>query len=159
MAIIIAVRTAQVEDAPSIAACLESAFEAFRSEYTPTAFQDTVLTPEGVLKRMLQMTVHVAVTLDGEIVGTLAAGMDGSEGHLRGMAVRPSWQGNAIAEELLSAAEDRLSAAGCVRVSLDTTLPLQRAIRFYQRNGFVASGKVRDFFGMPVYEYVKSLIP
>jgi len=108
---------------------------------------------------MLQMTVHVAVTLDGEIVGTLAAGMDGSEGHLRGMAVRPSWQGNAIAEELLSAAEDRLSAAGCVRVSLDTTLPLQRAIRFYQRNGFVASGKVRDFFGMPVYEYVKSLIP
>ena len=31
------------------------------------------------------------------------------------------------------------------------------AIRFYERNGYVASGRVGDFFGMPLYEYLKPL--
>ena len=35
--------------------------------------------------------------------------------------------------------------------------PLQRAIRFYERNGYRPSGRVADFFGMPLFEYVKPL--
>ena len=50
-----------------------------------------------------------------------------------------------------------VAAAGCTRLTLDTTEPLQRAISFYRRNGFVTSGTVTDFFGMPLYEYVKAL--
>jgi len=34
---------------------------------------------------------------------------------------------------------------------------LKRAIRFYERSGFSTSGKVRDFFGMPLYEYFKAI--
>jgi hypothetical protein len=33
------------------------------------------------------------------------------------------------------------------------------AIRFYERNGYAHSGKVFDFFGMPLHEYVKQLHP
>jgi ribosomal protein S18 acetylase RimI-like enzyme len=73
------------------------------------------------------------------------------------MAVQPPWQGHGIADRLLRAVENDLVAAGCTRLTLDTTEPLQRAISFYRRYGFVASGTVTDFFGMPLYEYVKAL--
>ena len=41
--------------------------------------------------------------------------------------------------------------------SLDTTEPLERAMRFYERNGFRRSGVVRDFFGMPLIEYSQAI--
>jgi ribosomal protein S18 acetylase RimI-like enzyme len=155
VASLVAIRRAQVEEVDRICTCLESAFEPFRSQYTPGAFQDTVPSPEAVRQRLIDMTVYVAITASGEIVGTIASSMAGEEGHLRGMAVRPAWQGRGIAERLLLTAEKDLLASGCARVTLDTTLPLQRAIRFYQKNGFVATGRVTDFFGMPLYEYSK----
>jgi ribosomal protein S18 acetylase RimI-like enzyme len=108
---------------------------------------------------MVHMTVYVAIATEREVVGTAASALEGGDGHLRGMAVRPAWQGRRIADQLLLVAEKDLLAGGCVRITLDTTVPLQRAIRFYQRNGFVPSGRVTDFFGMPLYEYVKPLIP
>jgi hypothetical protein len=43
-------------------------------------------------------------------------------------------------------------------VTLDTTWPLQRAIRFYERQGYAATGRETDFFGMPLYEYAKPLL-
>jgi ribosomal protein S18 acetylase RimI-like enzyme len=155
---IITIRKAQGEDVESIGECLESAFEPFRSQYTRDAFQDTVLSPEAIRERMVHMTVYVAIATEREIVGTVASAIEGEDGHLRGMAVRPAWQGRRIADQLLLMAEHDLLAAGCMRITLDTTVPLQRAIRFYQRNGFVPSGRVTDFFGMPLYEYVKPSI-
>jgi GNAT superfamily N-acetyltransferase len=140
-------------------ACLENAFEPFRSECTPGAFKDTVPTLETIRERMFQMTVYVAVTTTGESVGTLTMALLATEGHLRGMAVQPGWQGKSVAEMLLIYAERDLRATGCVRLTLDTTAPLRRAIGFYQRHGFSFSGKVADFFGMSLYEYSKQLDP
>jgi GNAT superfamily N-acetyltransferase len=154
----IVVRRARTDDAAAVHACLQTAFEPFRSQYTRGAFEDTVPSTEAVQDRMAQMTVYVAVTANAEIVGTVAASASGEEGHLRGMAVLPVWQGRSVAEQLLRAAESGLLAAGCIRLSLDTTAPLARAIRFYQRSGFDPSGRVTDFFGMPLYEYVKVLV-
>lgn len=104
------------------------------------------------------MTCLVACDSDGEIVGTVSAQvLANGEGHLRGMAVRPNYQGSDTAARLLSAAEKLLRDRGCALVSLDTTQVLTRAIAFYERHGFVASGRVQDFFGMPLYEYKKDL--
>jgi RimJ/RimL family protein N-acetyltransferase len=75
------------------------------------------------------------------------------------MAVRPTWQGRGVAEELLKAAESELRRAECGRVSLDTTRPLGRAIRFYEARGFRNSGGVSDFFGIELIEYIKTLGP
>ena len=153
----IEVRKAHQGDEEGVRACLENAFEPFRSEYTSGAFKDTVPTLETIGERMRQMTVYVAVTATGEIIGTLAVASLGTEGHLRGMAVQPAWQGRSVAEMLLIQAERDLRATGCVLLTLDTTAPLRRAISFYQRHGFSSSGKVDDFFGMLLYEYSKQL--
>jgi ribosomal protein S18 acetylase RimI-like enzyme len=156
---IITIRRAQVEEVESIVECLESAFEPFRSQYTRDAFRDTVLSSEAIRERMVHMTVYVAIATEREVVGTVASALEGEDCQHRCMAVRPAWQGRRIADQLLLVAENDLITAGCVRITLDTTVPLQRAIRFYQRNGFVPSGRITDFFGMPLYEYVKPLIP
>jgi len=145
-------------DAPAILRCLRVAFEPYRTSYTPEAFTDTVLTLETVLHRLSSMCIFVAADEAGDIIGTIAcAVMDGDEGHLRGMAVLPDWQGRGIAERLLQTAEAELAGRKCERVTLDTTEPLLRAMRFYEKHGYRRSGKVADFFGMPLHEYVKDL--
>ncbi|MGZ4835775.1 MAG: GNAT family N-acetyltransferase [Terriglobales bacterium] len=154
----ITIRIASETDAFGILECLRIAFEPYRAQYTPDGFADTVLTPQTIQHRLEQMSVFVAGTPGNQIVGTIAcAVIDASEGHLRGMAVLPEWQGHGIAEELLQSAELELAGRGCSRITLDTTEPLQRAMRFYEKHGYVASGRTADFFGMPLHEYVKDL--
>lgn len=146
-------------DAFAILRCLRSAFEPFRAQYTDGAYSDTVPESGGLDARLATMRVLVARAADGpEIIGTIAvSAIDGEEGHLRGMAVDPQWQGQGVAESLLSTVETALAASKCRRVTLDTTQVLERAIRFYEKHGYKASGKVTDFFGMPLHEYVKDL--
>jgi GNAT superfamily N-acetyltransferase len=151
------IRRAQVTDAETIAGCLSAAFAQHRDEYTAGAYADTVLNSDGVLRRLQEMCLLVAIS-DGYIVGTIGCMVNGSEGHLRGMAVLPDWQGTGVAPALLQSAEAELKKNGCGYVSLDTTVPLIRAVRFYSRNGYSASGKMTDFFGMPLYEYRKLLL-
>ena len=147
---------ASAEDAAAILECLRGAFEPYRSQYTPQAYLDTVMTPETLLQRLTSMTVLVAVDAQANVVGTIGgAAVSSSEGHLRGMAVLPQWRGRGIAQRLLEAMEKHLLDKGCTRISLDTTESLQRAMRFYEKNGFRRTGKVTDFFGMPLIEYLK----
>ena len=153
------IRRAGEADASGILGCLADAFAAYRECYSEQGFMDTVLTPETLKHRMKHMAIFVAVReRDGEIIGTVACGLASpDEGHLRGMAVLPHCQGAGVARQLLDRAETELRTTKCLRVSLDTTEPLERAIRFYERHGYRPSGKVGDFFGMPLYEYVKDL--
>ncbi len=152
------IRVATMGDAPEILACLRAAFEAYRTNYTPDAFTDTVLAPDSIHQRFSTMSIFVAVADDGRIVGTIACALVGSgEGHLRGMAVLPEWQGMGIAEELLQQAETELVSRNCSRITLDTTEPLQRAMRFYEKHGYRRSGRVSDFYGMRLHEYLKAL--
>ena len=154
----ITIRKAIATDASAILVCLRIAFEPYRAQYTPEAFSDTVLTPQTIHDRLRQMSVFVAVTAANQIVGTIACSViNASEGHLRGMAVLPEWHGRGLAENLLRSAEREVAARGCSRITLDTTAPLQPAMRFYEKHGYVASGRATDFFGMPLREYVKKL--
>jgi GNAT superfamily N-acetyltransferase len=151
----VSVREAKEQDAAAILKCLALAFEPYRAMYSEQGFYDTVLTPESIGRRMSEMKVFVSTTDSGDIVGTIACKADGEEGHLRGMAVRPEWQGCGVSAQLLQAAEHDLRDQGCARITLDTTAPLKRAMRFYERHGYRASGKVSDFFAMALYEYEK----
>jgi GNAT superfamily N-acetyltransferase len=162
------VRKAALGDSAQILDCLDEAFAPFRSAYTPEAFLDTVLTPATLELRLKTMTVFVAVGCarddgarddrSGDVVGTVGCDLTLSgEGHLRGMAVRLDWQGAGVAAELLQRAEAELARQGCKRITLDTTEPLQRAMLFYEKHGYRRSGVTRDFFGMPLLEYVKEI--
>lgn len=154
----ICIRKARNEDAPGILACLREAFEEFRSRYTPEGFLDTVLTAETIRERLEKMSVLVAVDSGNRVVGTIACNvLSSGEGHLRGMAVLPSMRGTGIAAQLLRAVESELSLRECKCITLDTTEPLLRAMRFYEKNGYRQSGRVSDFFGMLLIEYQKSL--
>ena len=145
------------EHCTGILECLGLAFAPYEDSYTPEAFLDTVLTPETLRERLTQMSVFVATDIAGQVVGTIACKvLDGDEGHLRGMAVRPGWQGSGLAKCLLETAEEELRRAGCKTVTLDTTEPLKRAVRFYAKNGYRPSGS-GCFFGMPLFEYRKSI--
>ena len=152
------VRRATSADAAAILQCLSVAFAPYRDRYTAAAYADTVLSSETIRERMASMALFVAVTDNGEIVGTIGCQVISPvEGHLRGMAVLPAWQGCGIAAGLLVAAESDLRNQHCARITLDTTEPLEPAMRFYEKHGYRRSGKVMDFFGMPLFEYVKIL--
>jgi len=152
------IRHASDTDIEGVRRCLAAAFGPYEASYTPGGFRDTVPTLEALARRFREMTVLVAEDESGEIIGTIAHQVTPSgDGHLRGMAVSPQLQGSRTAEQLLYAAEGELRALGCARVTLDTTHPLQRAIRFYQRRGYEATGRVTDFFGIALFEYAKSL--
>jgi len=148
---------ATFDDAEGILACLRAAFEPYRTQYTAEAYEDTVMTSDTVRERIESMTVLVARNQSDLIVGTIGASVQGAEGHLRGMAVVPSSQGCGVSSRLLESIENELRRAGCSVVTLDTTAPLARAIRFYERNGYVRSGVVSGFFGMAVHEFKKRL--
>ncbi len=155
------IRPALEADQAGILSCLAAAFEPYRRDYTAKAFADTVLNSATFLERLQKMHVLVA-TAESKNVGTIAGsredkGRNATEGHLRGMAVQPEWKGTGLAGRLLLTMEAWLREQGCTRVTLDTTLPLQAAMRFYEKNGYVRSDKTSDFFGMPLLEYVKEL--
>jgi GNAT superfamily N-acetyltransferase len=152
----IVIRAAGRGDEEEILRCLAAAFEPYRAEYTPQAYADTVLDQASLKKRLQQMHVLVAVASE-EIVGTVAASLLNGEGHLRGMAVRPEWRGSGLSALLLRTIETWVESQGCKRVTLDTVLPLQAAIRFYEKNGYRKSGRVSDLYGMPLVDYVKEI--
>jgi GNAT superfamily N-acetyltransferase len=152
------IRRATPADAAGILSCLRAAFQPFENEYTPLAFADTVLTTETLNQRFTFMSIFVGVSQSAGIVGTIGCNAtEHGEGHLRGMAVLSPWQGTGLADGLLQSAESELRSLGCRRVTLDTTAPLQRAIHFYEKCGYRATGKVFDFFGMPLYQCAKPL--
>ena len=141
-----------------IRACLAAAFSPYRDSYTEALFADTVPSVENLEQRCRQMTVLVACTADGEVVGTISyAVIDEVEAHLRGMAVVPDRHGCGVASRLLDTAESELRAVGCTLVTLDTTEPLRRAVAFYEKQGYRESGKRQTSFGMPLIEYSKRL--
>ena len=158
----IRVRPAAAGDVDAVRACLLAAFEPYRADYTRGAFLDTVPDPEAIARRLREMTLLVATSGAAagaaRVVGTIGhLVVEPGAGHLRGMAVLPAFQGQGVAERLLAAAEADLAARGCRRVTLDTTRPLARAIRFYERLGYRPTGMVADFHGMPLFEYAKRL--
>ncbi len=155
------IRRAGPDDVDAVRACLAAAFEPYRAAYTSGAFLDTVPDQDGIRRRVSEMTVLVAEAIEGgtaRVVGTVAYQVaEPGLGHLRGMAALPEMQGRGVAERLLAAAEAEMAARGVTRVTLDTTRPLERAIRFYERLGYRPTGVVTDFHGMPLHEYAKAI--
>jgi hypothetical protein len=94
------IERATLEDTDGILGCLRAAFAPYRRQYTPAAYEDTVLTGESVHHRLEIMTVLIARNDQGRIIGTVGAAARGTEGHIRGMAVVLSFQGGGVADRL-----------------------------------------------------------
>ena len=153
-------RRARDTDIPGLLSCLRAAFEPFRAQYTPAAWTDTTLTESSAGDRLRTMRVWVAVDARGKVRGTVSWGTESTtRGHLRGMAVEPGSQGSGLAQRLLDRALEEAGAEGIRTVTLETTEPLGRARGFYRRNGFRRTGAVRDYYGMPLWEFAREIEP
>jgi N-acetylglutamate synthase-like GNAT family acetyltransferase len=153
------IRKAQPKDAKGIHEVVLAAFEEFRDFYSPEGFADTVMSEKVTLERIKRMTLFVAVTKNHEIIGTVGwKKISEKEGHIRGMAVHPKFQGkNSPAADLLKEVEKDALSQGCKFLTLDTTEILKRAQNFYRRHGFKETSKTGDFFGSTIYEFEKKI--
>ncbi|MFX1343893.1 MAG: GNAT family N-acetyltransferase [Promethearchaeota archaeon] len=154
------IRKAQPEDAREIHEVILAAFEEFRDFYSPEGFTDTVMSENVALERLKNMTLFVAVIQNNKIIGTVGwKRISEKEGHIRGMAVHPKFQGkNSPATDLLKQVENDALSQGCTFLTLDTTEILKRAQNFYEKHGFKETGKTGDFFGSTIYEFKKDIL-
>lgn len=129
------IRRAAPSDWQGVLDCLREAFEPYRERYTDLAFADTVLTPATLQRRRSEMQILVAVEPANRVIGTVAFAVAGHEGHVRGMAVLPEYQGCGVAAALLAQVEADLRGLNCVSVTLETTGLLIRAMHFYEKPG------------------------
>ncbi|MGL4634342.1 MAG: GNAT family N-acetyltransferase [Beijerinckiaceae bacterium] len=84
----------------------------------------------------------------GALAGFIA--LKAETGHLDHICVGASQKGSGLALELLDLA--RSLASGVLTLSVNQANP--RAIRFYERNGFVRTGEgVNPRSGLPIYHY------
>src|SRR5688572_16286849 len=99
---IFSVRRAREMDAAAILHCLHTAFAPFERFYSPEGYRDTTLTEQTVAERLRTMSLYVAESESGEVIGTVGCNLlSPEEGHIRGMAVQEAWQGQGVAEALL----------------------------------------------------------
>lgn len=143
------IRKAKGQDSPGILACLREAFEEFRERYTPGGFLETVLRPNTLRERLEAMSVVVRSIPGSKLSARSPRAWSVSrKGIFGGWRCCPRCAVPELPRELLRRTEAELARFRCARVTLDTTEPLPRAVRFYEKHGYRRSGKTKDFFGM-----------
>jgi GNAT superfamily N-acetyltransferase len=153
----IQIRAATPDDTESIASVLYQSFIEYKSSYTEEGFAATTPTGEHLKERLSEGPVWVA-TLDETIISTVGAVPKADSLYIRGMAALPAALGQGIGELLLKHVETFARAQGFERLSLSTTPFLDRAIKLYERAGFLRTNDgPHDLFGTPLFTMVKVL--
>lgn len=79
---------------------------------------------------------------DGRIVGSVMAGYDGHRGWISRIAVLTSHRDCGIGQALISAAEERLAALGCVKINLQVVEANAAVVAFYKRAGYQVEERI-----------------
>ena len=93
-------------------------------------------------KTRFQPDLMLVALEDNDIVGSVMAGYDGHRGWISRIAVLRSHQKTGIGEALISAAEERLAALGCIKVNLQVVESNSVAVGFYQRAGYQVEKRI-----------------
>jgi ribosomal protein S18 acetylase RimI-like enzyme len=153
------IREAVTEDAPAIASVLRESFMEYKALYTHEGFDATTPLSAQVRSRMEEGPVWVALD-DDAIVGTVSVVAKEESLYVRGMAIVPAARGRRIGESLLRRVESFASERGFNRMFLSTTPFLSRAIRLYERYGFMRCAEGPDnIFGTPLFTMEKIVEP
>jgi putative acetyltransferase len=129
------IRRADHSDSIGISKVLRESFAEYRHLYTSEAYDATTPSDDGVIERMSEGPVWVAV-LGSRLIGTISV-VSKKEGlYLRGMAVLPEYRGHNIGWELLEFITEYAIRGKIKRLFLSTTPFLSRAISLYERFGF-----------------------
>jgi putative acetyltransferase len=151
------IRLATTDAAAAIASVLFQSFIEYKSAYTPAAFAATCPDIEQIKIRLNEGPVWVAL-LNGTVVATVSAVVQGESTYVRGMAALPEARGLQIGKLLMTEVEAFAAARGCKRLFLSTTPFLTRAIALYERLGFNRTGAgPHDLHGTPLFTMEKSI--
>jgi len=152
-------RKAQIHDINDIHLVLSKAFEPYKKEYTNGALNATVLTPTVIQNRILDQKYEIfVVTTNEHIVGTVSySKKDQDQLYIRSMAVHPDYQKRGIGLFILKKINELAKRKNIKMISLETSKPLKRAIKFYKNFGFNFTGVTQDFYGIEIYEMIKRL--
>jgi ribosomal protein S18 acetylase RimI-like enzyme len=151
-------RRARAGDEMAISSALLEAFREYLPQYTPAGFAATTPSPKEVLRRIEEGPVWLA-EVESEVVGTVSAVLrEGSVLYVRGMAVLPQARGQRIGNLLFELIQEYAKQKGCTKLVLSTTPFLDRAIRLYERLGFVRTDEgPDDLHGTPLFTMEKAL--
>jgi GNAT superfamily N-acetyltransferase len=144
-------------DIPAIASVLLQSFAEYESLYTTRGFAATTPTAEEITARWHEGPIWVSL-LNGEIIGTVSAVLNGDSLYVRSMAVLPTARGHRLGKLLLEHIELYAREQGRNRLYLSTTPFLHRAIHVYENHGFrrTTTGP-QDLFGTPLFSMEKLL--
>ena len=149
------IRVATSGDAPAIVTVLQKSFATYEHLYTTEAYRATVPPPPGILERMEEGPLWVAL-LDDAVVGTASAVVTEEGCYIRGMGVIPDARGHRIGWKLLEAIDRFAHEGELTRLYLSTTPFLDRAIRLYERYGFRRTDDGPfDLHGTPLFTMEK----
>ena len=155
------IRKATSQDVEDVHDVLSRAFESYRVHYTKEAYEATVPLPLEIEKRIDDPKVEVLVAVcNNEIVGTASAKIDVHSWnlHIRGMAVKPSYQGKGIGWRILEEICRLGVNEGCKTISLDCFEPLYHARDLYRNFSFKETGRKKNYHGIEVFEMKKRVI-
>ena len=93
---------------------------------------------------------HVSAVIVGFIVAEASRG----RGHIITIDVLPDARGAGIGSQLLHAAEDRLRAAGCDAVILETAVDNKPALSFYKRHRYAVIKSIPRYYANGVDAFV-----
>jgi ribosomal protein S18 acetylase RimI-like enzyme len=151
------IRLAKSEDAKGVSEILAQAFAPFRDLYTPEAFNATVLCGKQIERRIATEGTTVLVAFEpGALVGTATVSQwPMNKFYIQSMAARPGFRG--VGQRLLEHIKQMAVQEGRDGLVLETWTPLERALRLYEWFGFVKTGKVRNYYGIEIFEMEKKL--
>jgi len=150
-------RKAQIEEINDIHLVLSKAFKPYKKYYTYDAFNATVLSPIIIKDRILNKKYEIfVITINRQIIGTVSLSMkDQDQIYIRSMAVHPDYQKRGVGLFILKKINKLAIRKNIKTISLDTSKPLKRAIKFYKNFGFKFTGTKKNFYGIDIYEMKK----
>jgi len=153
-------RTTDIKDAPAINNVLFEAFNPYSAQYSEGAMNATIVSTQDMEKRLASQDYEVLIALyNNEIAGTASIIMEGEKNlYLCSMAVKPDYHGKGIGYRLLEEVEKIGLRKGCITISLETSVPLVNAKNLYEKFGFKVTGNERDYYGVTIFEMVKSIL-
>jgi putative acetyltransferase len=128
------------------------------------AYQDSLYPPEARyaldLESLKQPKVLFAVARDalGQALGCGAIVVDGQDGELKRMFVRPASRGQGVAQQLLARLEAEAEARGCRSLRLETGPFQPEALAFYARAGYARCGAFGSYPEHPLSVFMEKRI-
>ena len=162
----VVMRPAKPADGTTVATTLSSAFESYRA-WAPREWSPPVPSAADLARlseALARPDVWCVLALDAdEVIGHVALSLFSIEDpepppagsiNLWQLFVKPAWHGQGVAILLIDAAVAEARRRGFTRMRLWTPQGAGRARRFYEREGWTATGNVHEDspFGLPTVE-------